>query len=190
MHVLRKHHDVVAVAPTDPYALQLRKVGFSFYPVKLQNTGLHIGKDALFLLKLWRLYRRIKPDLALHYTIKPNIYGTLAASCLGIKSINNISGLGTTFLAAYPLRKFVLWLYRWILPMAAHNFFQNPDDMTLLQSHVKELHLRSSCIPGSGIDTRYFRPSSYRFAPNSSKDFTFLMMARLIVDKGVYEYAL
>src|SRR6266513_6542851 len=105
-------YEVVAAAPPDEYAPRLEKLGCRYVPLPMDNKGTHPGRD---MLLLWRFYRLLKhecPDVFLGYTVKPNVYGSLAAHALGIPVINNIAGLGTAFITDSWLARLVRFLYR------------------------------------------------------------------------------
>ena len=91
-------HDVVAVAPPDEYETQLSALGCRFVPIAMDNKGTHPGRDLLLLWRFFRLLRSEKPDVYLGFTVKPNVYGSLAAHTLGIPVVNNIAGLGVVFI--------------------------------------------------------------------------------------------
>src|SRR5262249_30658946 len=90
--------DVIAVAPFDAYAERLVALGCRFIPLTMDNKGTNPFTDAGLFMRYLRLFRSERPDAFLGYTIKPNIYGSLAAQACGIPVINNVSGLGTTFI--------------------------------------------------------------------------------------------
>ena len=152
----------------------------------LTHTGLNIVKECQLIIQFYRIYHRLAPEFILQYTIKPNVYGTLAANRLRYPVINNISGLGTAFIEGGWLEQVMWKLYGWVFPLASHNFFQNTEDETLIRKRLATQHFRSSTIPGSGIDVSYFAP---RKRQRAGQIFTFLMVGRLIVDKGTREYA-
>ena len=179
-------HQVIAVAAEDTYAIKIQKAGFVFFPLSLNYTSINIAQECQLILQLYHIYRSLSPTLILHYTIKPNLYGTLVAYRLGCPVINNISGLGTTFVEGGWLQRIMWQGYRLVFPLAAHNFFQNKEDERLVRKKVSSKRFKSSTIPGSGVDVRYFSP---RESSKSANIFTFLMLGRLITDKGVREYA-
>jgi glycosyltransferase involved in cell wall biosynthesis len=121
----------------------------------------------------------------LHYTIKPNIYGTIAASWLNIPVINNVCGLGTMFLKDNLLSKVAILLYRIAFRFPKKIFFQNDDDRQLFLKRRIVSKKVSDLLPGSGIDTQIFSPSK---ASAKKNKFTFLLISRLIYDKGILEY--
>jgi glycosyltransferase involved in cell wall biosynthesis len=134
------------------------------------------------LLQVLRILREEKPDAFLGFTIKPNIYGSIACRMLNVASFPNVSGLGTAFLGGSAFRRAILFLYRAAFAKAKAIFFQNPDDADLF---LKERVVRPEqvrVVPGSGINLEEFSPAAL---PRKLK---FLMVARLLGDKGVREY--
>ncbi len=180
-------HTVVAVAPYDEYTVKLVNIGCEFENVTMDSRGANPFKDLALTLELYNIYKRVQPDVILHYTIKPNIYGTLAARKLGIPVINNVSGLGTIFLNDNIISKLALKLYRFSFKFPKQVFFQNQEDLQLFLD--KELIQQNICevIPGSGIDLNHFKPQVKQTIAEDSP-FEFLMISRLIIDKGIREY--
>lgn len=185
--LLRYGHTVVAIAPHDEYTTKLVDIGCEFENVTMDSRGANPFKDLGLTLELYNIYKRVKPDVILHYTIKPNIYGTLAAKRLGIPVINNISGLGTIFLNDNFISKIALSLYRFSFKFPKQVFFQNHEDLQLFLD--KELIEQNICevIPGSGIDLNHFQPQAAQTI-SEDRPFEFLMISRLIIDKGIREY--
>lgn len=181
-------HEVVAVAPDDKYAGGLQALGCRFVPFHMENGGTNPFKDALLLWQFARLFARERPDVYLGYTVKPNVYGSLAAHMLGIPVINNIAGLGAVFIKGGWLARLVRWLYRTALRRSAKVFFQNRDDQQLfirgglVQAGITEL------LPGSGIDLKHFSPVPQTTPDRDNSKFRFLLIARMLRDKGVMEY--
>jgi glycosyltransferase involved in cell wall biosynthesis len=180
-------HEVIAAAPDDVYAPRLAAMGCRFVPLPMHNGGTHPGRDALLLWRYLRLLARERPDVYLGYTVKPNVYGSLAARWLRVPVINNIAGLGAVFIKDGWLVRLVRWLYRVALARSARVFFQNRDDRQLfvagglVRSGVTEL------LPGSGIDLTKFAVAPLATA-NTAGKFRFLLIARMLLDKGVAEY--
>ena len=83
-----------------------------FYPINFDRNGINIFKEIFVLLKIFILFYRIHPKYVLQFTIKPNIYGSMVTRILGIKTINNITGLGTFFEKDNTLKKIILLLYK------------------------------------------------------------------------------
>ena len=138
------------------------------------TEGLILLKDA----------KRIKPDVVLHYTIKPNIYGTLAAAITRTPAINNVCGLGTVFLKNNLVSLVAKGLYKLAFAFPNKVFFQNQDDLNLFAENKLIDESITDILPGSGIDLSKFHP----LKKARDKKFSFLMISRLIHDKGVLEY--
>ena len=125
----------------------------------------------------------------LGYTIKPNIYGSLAAHLLGIPVINNITGLGTAFIEQTWLTRLVRFLYARSLSLSKTVFFQNADDRDLFV-HLRLVRSeRAALVPGDGVDLDKFRPQAVSRQNGQSSPPVFLFVGRVIRDKGVAEYA-
>ncbi|MFN3839893.1 MAG: glycosyltransferase family 4 protein [Cyclobacteriaceae bacterium] len=177
-------HEVHTVAPYDEYTPNLTEIGCIHHPVKMDSRGANPVKDAALIFELRSIYKRIKPDVILHYTIKPNVYGTLAAAWLRIPVINNVCGLGTVFLKNDFISRVAVLLYRLSFRFANKVFFQNPDDLQLFLNRKLVTENRVDLLPGSGIDLNRFSPAPLK----RGGPFTFLLISRLITDKGVLEY--
>ncbi len=182
--LLAAGYEVVAVAPPDDYVLRLEALGCRFVPLSMDNKGTHPGRD---LLLLWRFYRLLKwerPTVFLGYTVKPNVYGSLAAHTLGIPVINNIAGLGAVFIKDNWLTYLVRALYQLALSRSAKVFFQNDDDRQAFVSGGLVAQAVTDRLPGSGIDLAKFTPVPLP----ANQSIRFLLVARMLWDKGVREY--
>jgi glycosyltransferase involved in cell wall biosynthesis len=177
-------HEVHTVAPVDDFTHFLTEAGCVHHPVRMDSRGANPIKDTALLIELWSIYRKMRPDVILHYTIKPNVYGSLAAGILGIPTINNVCGLGTVFLNDHLVSAIAIFLYRISFRFASKVFFQNPDDLSLFLERKLVTREKADLVPGSGIDLNKFQPTEFK--RNSS--FTFLLISRLITDKGVLDY--
>lgn len=175
---------VVAIAPEDEYSSYLKKSCDDFVPVKIQSRGANPLTDLALIRKLYTIYKEVKPDCILHYTIKPNIYGTVAAMLLKIPCIDTVSGLGTVFLTENTTAKIAKILYRISFRYASRVLFQNKDDLNLFLNKGLVKKEITGLVPGSGIDLTKYKPEPF----SRNKSFTFLMIARLLKDKGVCEY--
>jgi glycosyltransferase involved in cell wall biosynthesis len=179
-------YEVVAVAPPDEYAPRLEKLGCRYVPLPMDNKGTHPGKDILLLWRFYRLLRHERPDVLLGYTVKPNVYGSLAAHALSIPVINNIAGLGAVFVKDSWLTRLVRLLYRLAFAKSRRVFFQNDDDRRVFVEAGLVGAGQADRIPGSGIDLLFFsRVPSF---PQNGRNFRFLLVARMLWDKGVGEY--
>ena len=187
-------HNVSVAAPLllpeSPIAKTLENIGVSTHDFVLSRTGMNPFADFGMAMSLFRLMRKTRPDAILSYTIKPVIWGTLAAWLAGVpKRYALITGLGYAFTGHASGKRLIIqriarWLYKLALARATKVFFQNPDDAALF----KQLGLVPAQVPivvvnGSGVDTTHFAP-----APLPNGPITFLLIARLLGDKGIREY--
>lgn len=182
--LLSEGHEVHAVAPHDEYSDKLIDEGCIYHPVRMDSRGANPIKDFALTVELFDIYRKMKPDVILQYTIKPNIYGTFAASLLRIPVINNVCGLGTVFLQKGFISTISRLMYKLAFRFPKLVFFQNQEDETFF---IKEKLIRkksSDVIAGSGIDLDRFPKGPLP----KNKKFTFLLVSRLIHDKGILEY--
>lgn len=178
--------------PVDsPTRLTLQAMGVTAHEVPLRRTGMNPVADLHAMLALHRLMQHIQPDMVLGYTIKPVIYGTLAAWLAGVPHrFVLITGLGYAFTGQPTgLRRVVKaaaqGLYRLALRRTHKVFFQNPDDEELFR-HLGLLcpSTPSVIVNGSGVDV-----ASFTHTPLPINSTHFLLIARLLGDKGVREYA-
>lgn len=197
LDALLSHGLTVHVAAPDlpvgsPMRQQLEAKGLQVHDIPLRRTGMNPLADFVTLLHLQRLMRRIQPDHVLGYTIKPVIYGSLAALLARVpRRFALITGLGYAFQGQEDgsdsrglLRSLVQRLYALALRRTHKVFFQNPDDQALFRSLGILRPAAPSCVVnGSGVDVAQYAVAPLPSAPR------FLLIARLLGDKGVREYA-
>lgn len=178
-------YHVIAIAPFDDYAEKLEDLGFEYHNININNKGTNPVEDVKLIWAFYQLYKRVKPDVLLLYTIKPNVYGTVAARLAGIPVISNISGLGTVFLDHSFSSKVARLLYKIALRFPAKVFFQNSEDRALFIHSKLVAEDKTGLLPGSGIDTDKYTPID-----NERANFplSFLFIARLVKDKGLVEF--
>jgi len=181
---LNEGHDVIAITPNDAYVSKLADWGVRHLPIQLEGSGLNPLKDLKYLRQLKIILRAEQPDIVLSYTIKCNIYGSLATKSLRIPIICNVSGLGTTFLWKGWIRRAAITLYNRAFKSTDFTFFQNQDDRNLFLDQVQISPSKTGLLPGSGIDLSHFKGEPPPFA----RSITLLMISRLIIEKGVLEY--
>ncbi|MGO3692160.1 glycosyltransferase family 4 protein [Marinobacter sp.] len=169
---------------------ELEALGITLHDISLKRTGTNPVADLATVAELWRLMRRIRADYVLGYTIKPVIYGSMAAWLANVPNrFALVTGLGYAFTGDASgkrglLRKLIQRLYRFGLSKSRKVFFQNPDDEALFrQLGLLPADIPSCVVNGSGVDV-----ADYALAPLPEKP-SFLLIARLLGDKGVREYA-
>jgi glycosyltransferase involved in cell wall biosynthesis len=180
---------VVVASPADGFIEKLRALGCRHQPVPITSDGTSILGDLWLLFAYFKLFRAEGPGVYLGYTIKPNVYGTLAARLCGVSAINNVSGLGTAFIRETWLTGVVTVLYRLAFTGSHTVFFQNEDDRTLFVERRIVARVKTRLLPGSGIDLAHNRPSPLPASQaEGGRAPTFLLIARLLWDKGVGEF--
>lgn len=179
-------YQVVAAVPGDEYAHRLGDLGCRFIDLPMDSNGTHPGRDLSLLMRYFRVLRSERPFAYLGYTVKPNVYGSLAAHMLRIPVINNIAGLGTTFINSGFLTRIVRMLYRIALSRSRLIFFQNADDQAFFINTGLVRAGSTDRLPGSGMDLARFQPVPP--LPLQDRPFVFLLVSRMLRDKGVEEY--
>lgn len=184
IHMLQeKGYEVITAAPEDAYSDRLREFS-DYHPIAMSSASTSPFQDFLLFCRYLRLLRKLRPDVMLGYTIKPNIYGSFACRLLGIPIINNVSGLGTAFIRHNWVTTIAKTLYRQAFKSSAWVFFQNAEDRTLFIENRMVDAARTQIIPGSGIDLEHYQPQ-----PAPARDhLRFLLIARMLWDKGISEY--
>ncbi len=176
---------------------QLRGLGYSVNEIPMQRTGTNPLSDMKTLWAVYNCIRKIKPDYVLSYTIKPVIYGTLAAKLAKVPHrFALITGLGYAFQNVEQgsnrsfFQKLVHGLYQYALFHSHKVFFQNPDDQQLFRElNLIDHNKPTVVVNGSGVNVQDF--SLVAPPKNDSGEIkqSFLLIARLLADKGVREYA-
>jgi glycosyltransferase involved in cell wall biosynthesis len=175
---------VYAVAPPDDYVDKLKSIGCKFVGLTMQNKGINPFRDLLLFWNLLHIFREIKPDIFLGFTIKPNIYGSMVSYLSGVKYVNNVAGLGSVFVSQNFLQLFVKVLYQIAFVGSSKVFFQNNNDRQLFLKSKIVCKNKSDLLPGSGVNLKKFN-----FSPLPNKKILrFLLVARLIREKGIEFY--
>ena len=181
---LEEGHEVIAISPADAYVEKNQEWGVKHLPVEMESSGLNTIRDIAYLRRLKQAFKTEKPDIILSFTIKANIYGSIAANACRIPIISNVSGLGTTFLWKGWVRRMAISLYNRAFRSTDFIFFQNGDDRKLFLEHVKIDSSKTGLLPGSGISLALFNSD----VPMFQSPTKFLMISRLILEKGVLDY--
>lgn len=186
--LLGRGAEVICVAPRDDSAADLEKIGVRCRNIYLTRKGINPLSEFGGWLGLHTIIRQEKPDMVFNYSIKPVIYGSLAARAAGVKYIfSMITGLGYVFMGETVRQRFLESLvsrsYRWALRCNQRVFFQNRDDRDLFVQRRFVDAGKAVVVNGTGIDTDRYRPGE-----EQPEGFVFLMVARLLRDKGVYEF--
>jgi glycosyltransferase involved in cell wall biosynthesis len=180
----QKGFRVVVIAPEDEYVSRVEEAGARFQPIAIQPYGTNPVRDLLMTFRLVRLLRKHEADLLITYTIKPNIYGSIAARLIRIPSLAVITGMGYLFTQRSWKTAVAKNLYRLSLRFCKAIWFLNEDDR---RTFILEKLIRSdraAYLPSEGVDTQHFAPSPNR----KSSAFRFLFAGRLILEKGILDF--
>lgn len=184
--MIREGFEVLVAAPDDGQGARLKEIrGLQFVPLR------HLSRDSLSPLhnirtfwEILRLLRRIRPDLAIFHTIKPNIFGNLAARLAGVPAISTIEGLGYVATAPAWFRMLAFRLYALAFSSVRQVVFLNPDDRREFVERGIIPSNKTLIIKGTGIDTEHFQPVHTDESPRM----VFLFAGRLLSDKGIREF--
>jgi len=182
-----QNHEVILVSPSGSFQQLLQEDGFQWIPFPLTRQGFNPFHELGSLLQLIGVYRKLRPDIIHHFTIKPVIYGSIAARILGLRGvINSITGLGHLFidqgLDTRVLRTVAIWLYRFSLPHT-YVIFENQEDRDIF-IHRKFLKAEQThLIMGTGVDVDKFHPE-----PKTNDVPVILFSSRLLITKGFLEF--
>lgn len=179
-----KNNNVYISLPYGDRVETLRKMGCRFYDAPVDRRGLNPIKDINLIIYYFELIKKIKPDLVITYTIKPNIYGSLVCEMLGVPYAVNITGLGTAFQGSGLLRKLVVSLYKISLKKAKVVFFENSENRKIFID-TRIVRKRQTCLlNGAGVNLEEFPYIEY---PQKSAPVRFLFVGRVMKEKGINE---
>ena len=179
-------HAVTAIAPQDDFVDRIRAAGIAFEVVAISGGGTNPLTEAKSVAALWHLLGSQRIELVLSYTPKGNLYSALACIARGVPFVPNVSGLGRAFIRKSPVTWVAQVLYKLTFGRAHRVFFQNLDDMGVFVNAGLVRREKAERLPGSGVDLTRFVPSS---PPLRARDsLVFLLVARMLWDKGVGEY--
>ena len=180
-------HDVIVIAPVDQYIEYKEK-----YPAvkhvalrSMDRDSTNPLKDLLLIAELTRKYKRLKPDLVIHFTNKPNIYGAIAARRAKIDSIAIVTGLGYAFIHNGFIKSVTTALYKYTSKYHKKFIFENIEDRELFENENIITRGQGISVKGCGVNTTYFHPY-----PNQkvNEAMVFSFVGRLLYDKGVKEF--
>ncbi|MGQ9806349.1 MAG: glycosyltransferase family 4 protein [Chlorobiales bacterium] len=183
IHFLQsKGFEILAIAPHDEFMTLLAKENCKTVSIEMDRRGTNPLTDLGLMFRLRNIYKVHKPDFIIHYTIKPNIYGSLAAKLVGIPSIAVVSGLGYAFSKRNWLYQIATRLMKMVFSFAKEVWFVNQDDRELLLTVGIVPKEKTLQLPGEGVNTEKFAPIP---KSSASDKFIFLLSARLLWEKGV-----
>lgn len=185
-HMVEQGYRVSVLAPYDNvYSPKLAELGCEVCDMPMNPKGVNPVSDAYLLYRYYRMLKRLKPDISITYTIKPNIYGSLAARWLKIPYLPITTGLGYVFIQRTFITTIVKWLYKWAFKRARQVWFLNNDDIETFRNEDIVSNEMIHQLPGEGIDLNRFK---LQHKARASEPFVFLLIGRMLMDKGVREY--
>lgn len=180
---LLKEHEVVISLPYGDFVKPLEDIGCKFIDTPVDRRGINPIKDLKLFFTYLKILRRVKPDLVITYTIKPNVYGGFVCRLLKIPYAVNITGLGTAFENGGMLKKIVTVMNKVGCKKAKVVFFENEGNR---QIFIKEKIVKESQtyrLNGAGVNLEKYQVAPY---PGGEK-IKFLFMGRIMAEKGIDE---
>lgn len=185
-HYVRQGHKVVCLAPQDGTAGEdITAMGAEYRPIPLTRSGLNPLQEITSFKNLYRELSAIRPDFIVSYTIKPNTYVPVVASLLDVPCLAVVTGLGYAFMSSSLKAKVAAKIFLTGLKRADTVWFLNETDRAALTKISPSLQSRSGILQGEGVDPSFYAPMPRQEYPKT----IFLMIARLLKDKGILEYA-
>lgn len=181
-------YQIIAIAPSDSFSQKIVQLGIQFIPVKLNSYKKNPIADIKLFINLLILYKQLKPIFIFHYTVKLNIYGTLAAYIAGnIPSISVVPGRGYSFQKKNWLYRLVNIFYRFSLGYTREVWFLNEEDRDFFVTEGMVERRKTIILPSEGVNTEYYAPR--RVMRSKIQDgLTFMLSGRLLWEKGVDEF--
>ncbi|MFQ9695969.1 MAG: glycosyltransferase family 4 protein [Zhenhengia sp.] len=181
--LIEEGNEVYLSVPYTEILEPLKEIGAKILDIQIDRRGMNPLKDSKLLIQYFKIVRRIKPDLIMTYTIKPNIYGGLISRFMKIPYIVNITGLGTTFQGDGLFKKVIICLYKSALKKVKYIFFENEGN--------KQIFINNSIIPieksvvlnGAGVNLQEYTFQEYP----KEEPIRFLFIGRVMREKGIDE---
>ncbi|MBG9981851.1 glycosyltransferase family 4 protein [Aerococcaceae bacterium DSM 111020] len=183
LKLIDEGYNVIISSPYGKRIDKLIEMGCVFEEVQLNRHGKSIVEDYNLMQSYKTLFKKYKPEVALGFTIKPNIYGAFVAERQNIPFIANITGIGSALMKEGPLRYFTLMLYKLAFKKVQKVLFQNEYNLNFFKRYgiIKNNY---SLLPGSGVNLEEYSLLPY---PEEEK-IHFAFISRIMKDKGIEEY--
>lgn len=183
--LLANDFKVITLSPKDDCSSRLEEMGCTVIDVPMSAKGINPIADLALVLKLKKIYLEVNADFIITYTIKPNIYGSIAAWLSRKPSIAVTTGLGYTFLNKNITSKVAHLLYKFAFLFPKEVWFLNKDDLSTFTTYKLIDSRKSNILHGEGVNTTIFSPSSWN---KEDGKFRFILIARMLWDKGIGEF--
>ena len=183
---LSNYFEVIVLAPIDEYSKKITENNIQFVEIHtIKNKSTNPFNDIQLYFELKKIYTKLSPALIIHYTIKPNIYGTLAANSVKIPCIAITTGLGYAFTHQNIISKIIIQLYQFSLKKAKEVWFLNTDDFNTFVNKKIIDYNKAFLLYGEGINVAKYLPLENE---KKTKKTIFLLSARMLFDKGVKDF--
>lgn len=183
--LLSMEYEVHFAVPAYEKIDELILKGACYHELNIDRRGMNPIKDIGLLLQLLHLINKVKPDIIVSHTIKPNIYGSFIASIKGIPYINNITGLGSALQYNNIMSKLLIGMYRISLSKSSAIFFENSENRSFFEQRKIGNKTKYVLVPGAGVNMEFYLPAH---GSNPNKGITFLLIARVMKEKGIEEF--
>lgn len=178
-------YQLTIIAPHDEFSDKLQEMGCTVVHLPMEPKGTNPLQDLKLIQTLYRIYQQIAPDFIIHYTIKPNVYGSLSAKLAGVPSLAITTGLGYAFVNDNLVAKLAKLLYKFAFRYPQEVWFLNEDDRQVFLQHRLVCVDKAVLLHGEGVNLTQFTPLA---KPQPDDKFRFLLIARMLWDKGVGEF--
>lgn len=181
--LLKDGHQVVISSPYGERIEDLKALGCEYHNIEIARHGMNPIKEIKLVCQYKKLLRQVRPDMVFSYTIKPNIYGSIACRSQKVPNVTNITGLGTAVEKGGLMQKITVLLYKYAFTKVQRVFFQNTENMQFFVDH--KLALGKHCLlPGSGVNLQRFPVQEYPVG--DTVEFAFI--SRIMKEKGIDQY--
>ena len=182
--LIQRGNTVYISLPSGEFIEPLQKLGCIFLETAVDRRGINPLTDGKLMLQYRRLVKKVKPDLVITYTIKPNIYGGIVCRMMHVPYAINITGLGTAFQKENLIKKLVCFLYRIACKKAKTVFFENEENHQIFLEEKLVRKEQTCCLHGAGVNIEEYSFSEY---PGAAEPIHFLFIGRVMKEKGVDE---
>lgn len=181
---LKSQHSVYLGLPDGEFIAKFTQLGCTYINVELERRGKNPFKDIKLFSKYMHVIKNVHPDICITYTIKPNIYGGLAARLSNIPTLTNITGLGSGIENKGLMKELLLKMYKISIKKAKYVFFENRYNMEVFKRN-KIIHNNAILLPGSGVNLNDYSFENY---PIDNGIVRFLFIGRIMKEKGINEF--
>lgn len=182
--LLLQGNEVTVSLPRGDMVKQLEELGCSYIETEVDRRGVNPVKDAVLFFAYRKIIKELKPDLIVTYTIKPNIYGALAAKLSKTDCYANVTGLGTAFQKKGFLRALVVLMYKMSVNKTKAIFFENEENLNTLVGKRIVRREQACLLNGAGVNLEDFPYCEY---PQDNSEIRFLFIGRVMREKGIDE---